>query len=182
MWDWVGKTIDWVKSPRQIAVVFVACVGLLLLRAEWIHRLSLDELQRYRGWVAVGAFVSGAALLVTLVAKLWGLLTATREKRKAIKEQEKYLCTLSPGEQYIMSKYFFGKTETLYLDLEDGTVGALQNKGIIYQGATVGRWTTFAFNIQPWAKEYLSKHPDVLKDAMAPLKTPAQQFRHATRR
>ncbi len=182
MFDWIGKAIDWIKSPRQFGVVFVASVGLLLLPPSWIHRFGLDELQRYRGWVTVAAFVSGAALLVTLVAKLWSFLTSTREKRRAVKEREKYLRSLSPGERFIMAEYISGKTETQYLEVDDGTVGALEAKGVIYRGSDVGRYTTFAFNIEPWAKEYLAKYPETLKDAVPPIKTPQQRYRQAMRR
>jgi hypothetical protein len=177
MFEWIGKAIDWIKSPRQFGTVFVASLALLLLPSSWIHRLALGEFQRYRGWVAIAAFVSGAALLVTLITKLWGLSTATLEKRSAAKEKENYLRTLSPGERFILAKYLSAETETQYLEVEDGTVGALLSKEIIYRGADVGRWTTFAFNIEPWAKEYLAKHPDVLKDAAPPIKTPLQRYR-----
>ncbi len=177
MLDWIGKAIDWIKSPSQTAIVFVASIGFLLLPHSWAHRSGIDELQRYRGWVAVAAFVSGAALLVALTTRLWDFLSDARDKRHAIKERVKYLRTLSPGEKFIVAKYINADTETQYLPVEDGNVGALLGKGIIYRASDVGRFTTFAFNVQPWVKEYLAEHGDVLNDAKPPLKTPFQRTR-----
>jgi hypothetical protein len=41
-------------------------------------------------------------------------------------------------------------------------LGLVQEK-ILYQSSTVGSWRRgFAFNIQPWAWDYLQKHLDLI--------------------
>jgi hypothetical protein len=47
--------------------------------------------------------------------------------------------------------------------MHDGVVGGLQAERIIFRATVLSRgWDEFAYNIQPWAWEYLNKHRKLL--------------------
>ncbi len=47
--------------------------------------------------------------------------------------------------------------------MSDGVVGGLLTKRILYRSSSLSlSYTTFAYNLQPWAWEYLNSHPRLL--------------------
>jgi len=55
-----------------------------------------------------------------------------------------------------------GQTKTQYLDLENGVVRGLELDIVIYKASNIGQINTWAYNIQPWAWDYLNEHPESL--------------------
>jgi hypothetical protein len=59
--------------------------------------------------------------------------------------------------------YIEDGTRTQDLPMHDGVVGGLQAERIIFRATVLSRgWDEFAYNIQPWAWEYLNKHRKLL--------------------
>jgi hypothetical protein len=48
--------------------------------------------------------------------------------------------------------------------VNDGAIGGLKRNGIVFQAANISTpgSMSFPYNIQPWAWNYLHKHPDLL--------------------
>jgi len=46
--------------------------------------------------------------------------------------------------------------------MADGRVGGLEAEGIIFRSSNVGNIESWAYNLQPWAWDYLSAHPELL--------------------
>jgi hypothetical protein len=177
MGDTIGKVLDWIKSPRQSAIVFIAALALLFLPPQLRVTLGLQAFEAYRGWVTLAAAFSGAALLVESINHGLRYLK-TKSRKKAIRKQgEEYLRTLSAEEKGIMVLYCDSPSDTQYLHSTDGNVGSLLGKGLIYSGSRVGHLTSRgprgAFNIQPWAREYINSHPEILDGAQQPAPPPS---------
>ncbi|MBI3319988.1 MAG: superinfection exclusion B family protein [Candidatus Omnitrophica bacterium] len=69
-----------------------------------------------------------------------------------------------------MRRYVEGKTRTQYFQIEDGVIQGLVAVDVLYRSAQVGHLLSgFAYNIQPWAWEYLNRHPDLLSGPDVPL-------------
>jgi len=166
----IGKLIDWVKSPKQTFIVFIATLALISLPHAWVNHLGLQPFERYRGWAVIVCLLFGAAVATQVSMSGWEWVRNIRLRRIAIKTRGQYLHSLTPGEKYILLAYLDRNTATLYLDLGDGVVGALLSKELIYQSSPVGEITTFPFNIQPWVREYLTQHPELLTGAQPPLR------------
>jgi hypothetical protein len=134
---------------------------------RWSVRLSLAQFQRYRGWVAIVAFLTGISLLVSLCDMLWKDFSASRTQKKALQERNEQLHTLSPAQRKILAYYVANETETQDLLERDGDVAALELKDIVYQASFRGWYSgkrLYAYNIHPWAKEYLKDHVELLFD------------------
>ena len=76
----------------------------------------------------------------------------------------KRLQALNPEEKRLLSYYINNQTRSQSLDIKSGTVNALEVEKIICRGSSLGTYDGFDYIIQPWAWEYLIKHPELLKE------------------
>jgi Super-infection exclusion protein B len=177
MGDAIAKLLDWAKSPRQAAIVFLSCATLLLLPSRVLSRFNLSSFDRYRGWLALVAVLSFAVLSVELGIFLWNHFATKYRNRTLRLEREEHLQKLSAEEQGILLGYMSGSSDTQYLFTNDGNVGSLVAKKVLYLGAKTGFMTPHgprhAVNIQPWAKDFLTNNPELLQDAKSPSLPPS---------
>ena len=83
--------------------------------------------------------------------------------------REKQLDFLTPEEQGYLTPYVKDSVNTQKFPVEDGVVGGLLTKGIVYRSSNVFDMVEgVPYNIQPWAKAYLLRHPELLADALPP--------------
>jgi len=74
------------------------------------------------------------------------------------------LRNLTAEERELLAKYVDGGTRSQDLDIRDGVVQGLADAGILYRSASVSKfYTSFAHNIQPWAWDYLTENPALLR-------------------
>lgn len=99
---------------------------------------------------------SGLVAVLTLVLDLGLDWLAVRLGRRKLHH-------LSEPEKQVLRGYVYKRTPTQYLSMADGVVGGLENARIIYMSSNVGNMMSWAYNIQPWAWEYLNSHPELLK-------------------
>lgn len=165
MLDFLGKALEWLKSPKRWATVFIACAALLLLPQPAMKWMGLADLGvRYRPWISLCGIFSFTVLLVEFVAWLKNPLKAWREQR----DRKGVLLSLTPPEMRIIAEYFRKQTDTQDFRADDGLAGGLVSKGLIYLSSSVGQGLipTFAFNLQPWVRETLRKNPGILQAFM----------------
>jgi hypothetical protein len=84
-------------------------------------------------------------------------------QRRTLKGWQRRLHDLTPAEKGILDRYIGGHTRTLNLDIGDGVVQGLVGVSVLYRASNVARLTTVAYNIQPWAWDYLREHPELLE-------------------
>ena len=105
------------------------------------------------------------AIVVLWCAFLLGKYYGRHKGRKSVlKELEQCLHDLTPKEKTYLSPYINENENTLYYKLDDEVSAGLEKKKIIYNVGKVERSIPDkAFNLQPWAKDYLSKNPHLLE-------------------
>ncbi len=100
---------------------------------------------------------------VFLLGKYYGRY---KGKKVVLKKLEQYLHNLTPKEKAYLSPYVTGDENTLHYQADDAVSAGLVKKKIIYNiGEVEDLISSEAYNIQPWAKEYLVKNPHLLKSA-----------------
>jgi hypothetical protein len=143
----------------------VLFTGFVLFAPSWILDTFgltrwIDSYRQYFGLAFLLSsvfFVSGLAMGGLDSIKRW------RRKRRANKELEQTLRRLSEPEKAILRGYIDNSTTTRYLSLGDGVVGGLEAQHILYRSSHAGNVGAWAYNIQPWAWEYLNSRPHLLK-------------------
>ena len=91
-------------------------------------------------------------------------VAAWRRGRRELRSLRRVLRDLTPEEKAVLAEYIRDDAGTQYFSIRDGVVQGLQAKGVLYRASVVsrGRDIEFAFNIQPWAREYLRENQHLL--------------------
>jgi hypothetical protein len=88
---------------------------------------------------------------------------------------------LTPEEKGYLIPFIEGQMNSINVGMDDGVMAGLRAKGITYLAANMGSVLDgFAFNLQPWAREYLEKNPNLLEGAAGHPMTPQQKL-HSSR-
>jgi len=140
---------------------------LLLFPNSWLEKLGLVELVKfcsnYRLWIILAFLISIFFLLGHLIVLIVNSLKKQSIYWLNIRHGKYYLKNLTPQEKEILKRYIDNNTQTCYFDIRNGIVGGLTQKGILIQSTNFGTPRKFAYNIQPWAYEYLKKYPKLLE-------------------
>lgn len=98
--------------------------------------------------------------------------------RKADRERDKQLTRLTPEERGYLSEFIVNGRNTVKVGMDDGIMGGLVAKKICYMSSNMFDLLEGAsFNLQPWARSYLERNPDVLDGAVGVPLTPRQKMR-----
>ena len=167
-------------SPTILAAIAIAS-GVILFSGESVADvLGAEELrQQYRLHIGI-AFLGASSFLCAMGTARVATAARKRWRRgRILAARQESLHALTPDEKAYLAPYVFGNVNTQYFQLEDGVVGGLVGKAILYQASRVGRMLTgFAYNIQPWAREYLTKKPHLLEGANPNPEGPPDLFSH----
>ncbi|RMH20024.1 MAG: hypothetical protein D6698_04935, partial [Gammaproteobacteria bacterium] len=97
--------------------------------------------------------------------------------RQVQKKRQQTLHKLTPEEKGYLVPYIEGQQNSVYVGMEDGVMSGLRAKGITYLAANMGDVLNgFAFNLQPWAREYLESNPHLLDGYSGQPMTPQQKL------
>lgn len=155
--EWLSKSI-----PAQLAIAVAAAV-LLFGSETMIGIMGLGGIRdTYRPWFGMTLLVVGALLCVEVGAAAAGWVKKRIVWWRNLRGGKRRLHDLTPDERQVLRAYIENDTRTQYLDLQDGVAQGLAQARIIYRASTLGTLTSFAYNMQPWAWDYLRAHPELL--------------------
>lgn len=163
------------KIPAAFLVAIVTVLGLILfLPDDYAKIVAVDGFRNgYRVYL-------GPAFLLTLsfcVARIFIFIMQGHTQRQARKKRQQTLHKLTPEEKGYLVPYIEGQQNSVYVGMEDGVMSGLRAKGITYLAANMGDVLNgFAFNLQPWAREYLESNPHLLDGYAGQPMTPQQKL------
>lgn len=163
------------KIPSAFLVAIVSVLGLILfLPEEYAKTLAVDGFRNeYRVFL-------GPAFLLTLsfcVARIFIFFMQGYRQKQALKKRQEALYSLTPEEKGYLIPYIEGQRNTVNVGMDDGVMAGLRLKCITYRAANMGDLQNgFAFNLQPWAREYLKKNPHLLNGYAGGPMTPRQKL------
>ena len=159
-----SKYLDWVKlSPRYLSPIAAFAGFVLFAPPGMLDRLGLAQAATtYRLYFGVVFLLFTILLLTSVLASIYDALIGWRGQRRKTKDMQQTLHRLSEPEKEVLCGYIQGQTTTQYLDMSDGVVGGLEAQRIIYKSSNIGDPESWAYNIQPWAWNYLNDHPKLL--------------------
>ncbi|MBA3581530.1 MAG: super-infection exclusion protein B [Gammaproteobacteria bacterium] len=142
-------------------IAIISVLGLILfLSEEYAQILAIDDIRNeYKKFLGL-AFL--AALFFCAERCLHFLMQQFKQNQN-LKKMQKNLHTLTPEEKNYLIPYIKDQKNTQYIGLEDGVMAGLRSKNITYCPTVMGNIIEgFAFNLEPWAREYLEKNPHLL--------------------
>ena len=161
-----GKVLDWLMlSPKYLLPILVAASILLFGPVEFLNIIGLEKfLGEYRMWVGVAWLASAALLASRLLTPIVKFLRRWVFEKNWVRHGKNRLQQLTPTEKEILRGFVFYNTRSQYLDFQNGDVKGLERERIIVMASNTGNLPQgFAYNIQPWAWEYLNENPQLLE-------------------
>ncbi len=158
-------------TPALLLGVTLTSGAMLFLPSGVLEQLGLAGLAaEHRPYIGAALLVALSLLVAQSVVGAWAFVKGLNTKRKskqaaaaADNRRRSMLSNLTPEEKSYLAPYIFDAQNTQYFPIEDGVAGGLAAKHIIFRASNVSsRWTTFAFNMQPWAREHLNENPHLL--------------------
>ena len=145
----------------------------------------LEPATTYRAYIGGTLIVTGGLLIAQASGAVLALLKRGFGKRmkrirraEALEAEKEALQGLTGDERTYLAPFVLGGENTVYFHVQDGVAGGLEAKEIIYRASTVGDMINgFAFNLQPWARQYLEEHPEILKGLDPHLPPARDRFR-----
>ena len=165
------------KSPAFFSVIVMCSATLLFGPRKLIDTLGLEPfIEEYRTLIGAAFLFSFAFIIVLLLSwlfkKIIRFFTSKSNYKKSEKLRAEYMENLT-REEVLYLLPFWGGLNTLVFPMDDGVRGGLDAKGIIYRASNTGSVLTgFAYNIQPWALEFLKKHPETYEKHVGKIETP----------
>lgn len=165
----IGSLLAGLKqiSPTVLLAIATASGAVIFGGDRLAGPLGIIELRdEYRPHLGAAFLGTSALLLAYGLASAGKSITRKRRQRQLMSLRRKSLHTLTPDEKAYLGPYVLEDENTQYFQLEDGVVGGLAAKNILYQASGVARLLSgLAYNMQPWAKEYLAQNPHLLEGA-----------------
>lgn len=160
MFDW-GKIVDSIKlSPRYIFALFLTGLLLLFLPMAFLERTGLVPFrQRFLPYIGAVTLLSGTLL----IAHVGAFIVNWFKGKMNLRTMHKSLKCLTIAEKEALRPFIFEDEASRDFAVNDGVAGGLHAKRILYPSSNMGMGFEFPYNMQPWARQYLKKHPKLLR-------------------
>ena len=159
-------------STRFVLPVVLALAVFLFAPDSFIDHIGLTALRQQNQAYLGAAFVLSSCILASR-----GIIRGTAWARQQYRERVSLrasrarLHNLTPEEQALLRGYLERQTRSANLDIMSGVVSGLVSTDILYRSSNLGRTSTFAHNLQPWAWDYLNEHPELIGLTLAALES-----------
>jgi hypothetical protein len=158
------------SGPLVFSAIAIASGIVIFVPSEVATTLGLDQFRDEHRSSLGAAFV--LALALVLVKVLYKIVQGVKKRlrwRNSEKVRHRYLEELTPEEKGYLAPYVFGQLNTQHFLIEDGIVGGLVAKTILFRSSNVfSMHQGPAYNLQPWARTRLTEKPELLDGAILP--------------
>lgn len=151
------------KIKQIVGIIFYVTLIITLIPYEIAKTLGLSILKdKFQMYISLSLIASISYYLLGMTAFILNSIIAkiNNPKRVAIKYIKK---EISEDEMTLIIKRFYNKSSNSFvssgkIDINDGRKAALEKKYILYRASNISYGhTTFAYNLQPYVREYLNK-------------------------
>lgn len=151
------------KVKQIVGIIFYVTLIITLIPYDVAQTLGISIFKgEFKVYVSLSliAAISYYLMEVTKFISSTIIANINNPKRVAIKYIKK---EISEDEMTLIIKRFYNKSSNSFvssgkIDINDGRKAALEKKYILYRAANISYGhTTFAYNLQPYVREYLNK-------------------------
>lgn len=154
-------------TPPSLLGLGVASGLIAFMPDSMAATLGIDQLRtEYRGWIGAAFIVSWSYLIAHVV--WWGKGHGAKwwQARRINAVRIKHLTELTPQEKGYLEPFIKSQANTIYLPIQDGVIGGLGAKEIVYRSSSLFEPHRVPYNLQPWARTHLTAHPELLDGAI----------------
>lgn len=152
-------------TSKFFVVVAILTAFLLFAPSNYLDKLGLTQLViDYKQYIGAAFLVSGVVTVTNLIIFIYRKINGSILAKRVLKQRQKRLHNLNAFEKKILLYYFVKGTNSQLLPINDGTVRELEGYRIIQRTSNLSHWgVDFPFNLNPWAREYLTANPNLLE-------------------
>ncbi|WP_144678758.1 superinfection exclusion B family protein [Bacillus altitudinis] len=167
-----SKSASWVNdiikmSPKYlIAFMLFSGVSLLLGNSQLGISLGLKEsIDEYKVYLGIVFLASSCFLISHFIHWLYSIFKFKIDNKVRNKEMINRLKNLNDYEKQILRAFIFDNQRSVQLQINDGTVAELVLLRILFRSTSISnRGMTFSYNLNPVARDYLTKNQNLLSD------------------
>ena len=160
----IKTIIEKLKLKELFAIVFIAAIVITAMPNDLAQRMKIDTFRNtYQTYISLCIIAIGAYYVLNI---LGGIIRFIWRKFHSIEKigtnYMKY--HMSPDEMQLLIRTFFDIDNYIFrssgtINYGDGRKAALESKHIIYLASHMGSVVYgFAYNLQPYALEFLNKN------------------------
>ena len=157
-----------VALPLAIASMFFIVVpstwlkwgALEHFRQSFLFEIGLCLLGSLSVLIAHGVFAVRRPIL-----EAWKSFSNARRMAMELEARQRSLSSLRPDERALLLPYVKDKKTTCTFEIDDGIARSLVGRRVLVPASPTGDVLAFPFNMEPWAREYLEAHPELLEGA-----------------
>ena len=159
----VKSIIDKMKIKELFAIIFVAAILITLIPGELAQKFKIDGFRNtYQTYISICILVLGSYYLLGIVSwirkLIWGKIYNPR--KAAINYMKN---TMNADEMGLLIEKYYDSDNNMFrstamIEFSDGRKAALESKFILYRASSMSEWYSFAYNLQPYALEFLNKN------------------------
>lgn len=161
--DFIKIIIDKLKLKELFAMVFIGGLIITFLSNEIAEKIKIYEFRsKYQVYISLCIIIIGAYYIIKIISFILQstLNRIFSDKKTALKYMKN---TISPDEMGLLIEVFYDNKNNIfrttgYIDFSDGRKAALEYKHIIYRSSTISEGLSFAYNLQPYAAEFLNEN------------------------
>lgn len=160
------QVFDWLKlSGKQAFILCVISSIILFSGDELLSILALVEAKKnLQIWIGLVWLISVSVLLAEIIFPAYNWVSRKIKLYFNLKKYQRRLHDLTVEEKELLSEYIDRNTRTTSIKYSNGVAKELESAMIIRRASNMAHYhDVFPYNIQPWAWEYLTKNPDLLK-------------------
>lgn len=173
--DWLGSVVSAVlkNAPGPLLAIGIASSIVLFSPQPLIESIGMTTFrEEHRAEIGGALLLSLAYLSSAAILWLKEIVAKACKSRKSCLVREQHLRELTPLEKSYLAPYVLEHENTRYFEPEDGIAGGLSAKNMLYRSSNVFNMLQgVPHNIQPWCKDYLTAHPELLEGAAPPPQT-----------
>ena len=162
----IGSLLDWIKLPPRYLFALLLVTGILVFSPRaFLEALGLYGIvDSYRAWIGFAFLIFFAVLIAHFVSWLGKIARSWVVEYYSIRHGRKRLHDLTDDEKKLLAEYLGYNTRSRFLDFQSGVVNGLVKENVLWRAASSGNLLRgIAYNIQPWAWEYLKQHPELFE-------------------
>lgn len=148
----------WEMRMALLIAIWTTVAIILFLPAKIAQTVAVDEFrEEYR------IFLGPTLIMVTaiFIARAYVLSEDGIRGYLARRRRDAQLRELTQEEVILVARML--SETTIYVPLSDGVMGGLVAKRIAYRASSIAaHYTSFAYNLYPWVREYAQANPEIL--------------------
>jgi hypothetical protein len=160
------QVFEWLKLSAKQAFILCVITSIMLFSGDdLLFKLGLVKAKEsLQVWIGLVWLISVSTLLAETIFPSCKWCYQKVKWHFNLRTYQQRLHDLTIEEKELLAEYIEKNTRTTSINYSNGVAKELESAKVIRRASNMSHYhDVFPYNIQPWAWEYLTKNPDLLK-------------------